>query len=326
MRRGRRSARLPGVASIATSTAGHERLAEGVDVEALDAEVESAIRAGEAGSMRVLGYGEFTLVLGWPTTRPEVAVKRLPAFRDADQLARYEETLRRYVGGLEGRGVAVMPTELRGTPARGELHAYLIQPLAPRDALLNSVLGTAPAARGRELLNMVAGHVAATVDGSLGLDAQAGNWMVSGDGLVILDVSTPLMRSAQGRDELDLALFESIYPPAVRGLLRRIAPMVMSQYHDPRTVLVDFGSNLIKERLEQWLPALCDAANEHVTPPVTERALRRYFARDKRFWLSMQRLRRIDRAWQRQVRRRPYPFLLPPPYAYGPPELPEEQS
>jgi hypothetical protein len=102
--------------------------------------------------------------------------------------------------------------------------------------------------------------------------------------------------------------------------------MVMSQYHDPRTVLVDFGSNLIKERLEQWLPALCDAANEHVTPPLTERALRRYFARDKRFWLSMQRLRRIDRAWQRQVRRRPYPFLLPPPYAYGPPELPEEQS
>jgi hypothetical protein len=308
------------------STAGHERLAEGVDVKALDAEVESAIRAGDAGAMRVLGYGEFTLVLGWPTARPEVAVKRLPAFRDADQLARYEETLRRYVGGLEGRGVAVMPTELRGTPARGELHAYLIQPLAPRDALLNSVLGTAPAARGRELLNMVAGHVAATVDGSLGLDAQAGNWMVSGDGLVILDVSTPLMRSPQGRDELDLALFESIYPPVVRGLLRRVAPMVMNQYHDPRTVLVDFGSNLIKERLEQWLPALCAAANEHVTPPVTERALRRYFARDKRFWLSMQRLRRIDRAWQRQVRRRPYPFLLPPPYAYGPPELPEEQS
>jgi hypothetical protein len=314
------------VASTATSPSGHDRLAEGVDIEALDAEVESAIRAGDAGAMRVLGYGEFTLVLGWPTARPEVAVKRLPAFRDADQLARYEETLQRYIGGLEGRGVAVMPTELRATPARGELHAYLIQPLARRDALLNSVLGTTQPARGRELLNMVAGHVAATVDGSLGLDAQAGNWMVSGDGLVILDVSTPLMRSPQGRDELDLALFESIYPPAVRGLLRRIAPMVMSQYHDPRTVLVDFGSNLIKERLEQWLPVLCDAANEHVSPPVTERVLRRYFARDKRFWLSMQRLRRIDRAWQRQVRRRPYPFLLPPPYAYGPPELPEEQS
>jgi hypothetical protein len=314
------------VASIATSTADHERLAEGVGLEALDAEVESAIRAGDAGAMRVLGYGEFSLVLGWPPACPEVAVKRLPAFRAADQLARYEETLGRYVAALEGRGVAVIPTELRATTAGDGFHAYLIQPLVSREALLNSVLGTAQPDRGRELLRLLAGHVAATVDRSLGLDAQAGNWMVTGDGLVILDVSTPLMRSPQGRDELDLSLFESIYPPAVRPLLSRVAPLVMRQYHDPRTVLVDFGSNLIKERLERWLPALCDAANEHVSPPVTEAALRRYFARDKRFWLAMQWLRRLDRAWQRRVRRRPYPFLLPPPYAYGPPELPEEQS
>ena len=314
------------MASIATSNADHEGLAERVDVEALDAEIGSAIRAGDAGPMRVLGYGEFTLVLGWPTARPEVAVKRLPAFRDADQLARYEETLGRYVAALESRGVAVIPTQLRATPAGDGFHAYLIQPLVPRDDLLNRVLLTAGPDRGHELLRMVARHVAATVDGSLGLDAQAGNWMVTAEGLVILDVSTPLMRSAQGRDELDLTLFESIYPPAVRPLLSRVAPLVMRQYHDPRTVLVDFGSNLIKERLDQWLPALCEAANEHVSPPVTEHALRRYFARDKRFWLAMQRLRRIDRAWQRQVRRRPYPFLLPPPYAYGPPELPEEQS
>ena len=315
-----------GVASIATSTEDHSRHAEGVDLESLDAEVESAIRAGDAGAMRVLGYGEFTLVLGWPTARPEVAVKRLPAFRDADQLARYRETLGRYVAALERRGVAVIPTELRATAARGELHAYLIQPLVPRNALLNSVLRTAEPDRGRALLKVLAGHVATTVDRSLGLDAQAGNWMVAGDGLVILDVSTPLMRSAQGHDVLDLTLFESIYPPAVRPLLSRVAPLVMRQYHDPRTVLVDVGSNLIKERLAHWLPALCEAANAHVSPPVAEAALRRYFARDKRFWLSMQRLRRIDRAWQRQIRRRPYPFLLPPPYAYGPPELPEEQS
>jgi hypothetical protein len=29
----------------------------------------------------------------------------------------------------------------------------------------------------------------------------------------------------------------------------------------------------------------------------------------------IQRLRRLDRAWQRRVRRRPYPFLLPGPVA-----------
>ena len=54
--------------------------------------------------------------------------------------------------------------------------------------------------------------------------------------------------------------------------------------------------------------------------------MRRYFARDKRLWLLMQRLRRADRAWQRRVRRRAYPFLLPPPYHYGPQELPESEA
>ena len=82
----------------------------------------------------------------------------------------------------------------------------------------------------------------------------------------------------------------------------------------------------IKERHERWLPALLEAANAHVTPAITEQEVRRYFARDRRLWLLMQRLRRADRAWQRHVRRRPYPFLLPPPYRYGPPETPEPRS
>ena len=65
----------------------------------------------------------------------------------------------------------------------------------------------------------------------------------------------------RGRDLLDLDLFLSIYPWAMRPALARIAHGVMAQYHDPRTVLVDVASNLIKERHERWLPALLEAAN-----------------------------------------------------------------
>jgi hypothetical protein len=86
------------------------------------------------------------------------------------------------------------------------------------------------------------------------------------------------------------------------------------------------ASNLIKERHERWLPTLLGAANVHVAPAITDREVRIYFARDRRLWLLMQRLRRADRAWQRYVRRRPYPFLLPPPYHYGPPETPDPRS
>jgi len=100
----------------------------------------------------------------------------------------------------------------------------------------------------------------------------------------------------------------------------------MAQYHDPRIVLVDAASNLIKERHERWLPTLMEAANAYVAPPITEGEVRRYFVRDRRFWLLMQWLRRTDRAWQRRVRRRPYQFLMPPPYHYGPPEIHDTRS
>ena len=287
------------------------------DLHALDEALERAIATGDAGGLDVLGHGEFSLVVAWPHGRPAFAVKRLPVFADAAQLERYERTLGEYVTALTERGVPVVPTELRRAAG---LRAYIVQPLVPDERLLNLVLRDAPPERARALLAKLAEHTANAVDVRLGLDAQAANWAVEGDEIATFDVTTPLMRDAQGRDVLDLDLFGSIYPWALRGALRRIGHSVAALYHEPRTVLLDAASNLVKEELDHALPALLDAANEHVRPAITEREVRRYFARDRKFWLALQRLRRADRAWQRRVRRRTYPFLLPPPYAYGPPE------
>jgi hypothetical protein len=301
-------------------------LAAALDVERVDRAVEEAIHAGEAGPLRVLGYGEISLVLGWPSERPELAVKRLPPFRDRGQLDRYADVLERYLAALRGRGVRVIPTELRAASAdRGRPRAYLIQPLVPRERQLNVLLRAAPPERGAALLNLLAEQVALAVDRELGLDAQASNWAVEDGRLVCFDVSTPLMRSRDGRDELDLAPFLSIYPWALRAALAPVGRLVISGYHDPRTVMVDVASNLLKERLDGWLPVFLEAANARVSPPIDEREVRRYFARDKMLWQGLQYLRRADRAWQGRVRRRDYRFLLPPPYRYGPPELPESE-
>ncbi len=48
-----------------------------------------------------------------------------------------------------------------------------------------------------------------------------------------------------------------------------------------------------------------------VEPPITSEEAERYYRDDARMWELLQRLRRADRWWQRTVRRRPYPFLLP---------------
>ena len=295
-----------------------------LDLDAADAAVDAAIHAGDAGPLRVLGYGEITLTLGWPSEEPELALKRLPVFRSQVQLDAYEALLRHYLGELERRGVNVVETNLVRTGGSPP-HAYLVQPLVPEADLLDRVLESARPDRGEALLRTLADTVARAVDSSVGLDAQVANWAVSGDQLADLDVSTPLMRSPAGEDLLDVSLFLSIYPAALHVPLRRVAHDVMGDFHNPRQVLVDVASNLVKERLDRWLPAMLAAANRHVSPPITQAEVSAYFRRDRRLWLLMQRLRRADRAWQRRVRRRAYPFLLPPPYRYGPPELPERR-
>jgi hypothetical protein len=302
-----------------------------LDLERLDAAVEAAVAAGEAGDLAVLGYGEITLVLGWPTAAPALAVKRLPVFPSAGALARYEALLGDYLAVLRARGVGAVRTDLRAVPApEGRRRGYLVQPLVPPGRLLGDVLRSDPDPdRGAALLGALAAAVTAAVDDEVGLDAQPSNWAVGGDGSTLgyLDVSTPMLRDAGGRDRLDAEVFLSIYPWALRPALRRVARTVLSGYHDPRTVLLDAASNLHKDGLDRWIPELLAAANARLdAPPIAEAEVLRYFAQDKRLWMLMQRLRRADRAWQRRVRRRAYPCLLPPPYAYGPTQLPEEAS
>jgi hypothetical protein len=111
---------------------------------------------------------------------------------------------------------------------------------------------------------------------------------------------------------LDVELFLAAYPWLLRAPIGRfVAPDVVSAYRDPRHVLLDLTANLVKERLDHWIPPVVEAVNRRVAPPVTEDEARRYYRRDARLWATMLRLRRIDRWWQRHVRRRPYPFLLP---------------
>jgi hypothetical protein len=291
-----------------------------LDIEHLDATVEAAIRAGAPRGLRVLGYGELTLVIGWPTAQPVLAVKRLPPFPNFDRLDAYAGLLERYIEILRERGVWVAQTEIRSRPGtRGSVRAYLVQPLVPRERHLNVMLGGAEAVRAQELLEGVVDNVHRCVDDDVGFDAQAANWWVENGKLGYFDISTPMLRDPHGSEQLDVSLFLSVYPWVTRPVLARIAPGVMAQYHDPRIVLLDFASNLHKEGLDRHVPALLDAANRRMERPLTATDVRRYFRQDKLLWALMQRLRLADRAWQRHL-------LLPPRYRYGPPRRTKEWS
>jgi hypothetical protein len=295
-----------------------------LDLAPLDAAVDAAIGAGEADGLRVLGFGQITPCSAGPPRSQAVAVERLPVFGAPHHVEAYARLVTEYLEALRGRGVGVVDTEVRSLANADGFHVYLVQPLVPRERVLSVALASAPPRQAEALLERLVDAVRASVDAGLGLDAQAGNWAVDGDRLDLFDVSTPVLRSPDGRDRLDMSLFVSIYPSALLPLLRRIAHQIAGPYHDPRSVLLDVASNLHKERLDRCVPMLLAVANERVGPPITHAEVLRYFRQDRALWLALQRLRRADREWQRRVRHRPYPFLLAPPYRYGPMTPPGE--
>jgi hypothetical protein len=289
------------------------------ELDRLEATVRRSLATGRADGLRVLGYGEITLVVGWPTDSPTHACKRLPRFPDRASFDRYRDVLDRYVAALTERGLAVWPSELvRWDAPDGTVVGYLVQEALPESSLLPAVLRTIVPDPDHPVLAQLTGHVAAVVDPTLGLDGQVSNWAVRDDGtLVYFDLTTPMLTGPDGRSALDLGLFAAMVPWALRAPLRRfVFPGIVQRYHDPRTVLLDLTANLHKERLVPWVPAVVDAANQVLAParrPLEQDEVARDYASDARQWELLLRLRRADRWWQQRVRRREYPFLLPGP-------------
>ena len=277
--------------------------------------VEAALSSGDERGLPVLGYGEISLVLSWPPGDGRFACKRLPPFRSRERLDAYRATLDDYLEALGAAGVRVVETEMRAVELHdGTVAGYVVQPMLPAEHLATTTLRRADPEAGHPLIEAVASATTAAVGPHLGLDAQLANWTWDGDELTYFDVSTPLIWSPEGDSQLDLDLLADAYPAILRWPLRHsVAPGILDTYRDLRKVYLDLAGNLLKERLEGWLPAFLDSFNARVDEQLTENEVRRHYRSDARLWAALLRIRRLDRAWRRRVRRRPYPFLLPGP-------------
>jgi hypothetical protein len=283
------------------------------ELGALDRLVVEALARGDDESLPALGYGEVSLVLAWPAGAARFACKRLPVFPSRERFDAYDHALADYLRALAEAGVRVVDTELRAVELeRGAVAGYVVQPILPPASLAPAVLGRSDPSAGHPLVGAVVETAAGVVGPRLGLDAQLANWTWDGAALTYIDVSTPLIWSADGRCRLDVELIAGAFPWLMRAPLRRfVAPGILDTYRELRGVFFDLCGNLLKQRLAAWLPAFLAAANRHLDEPISTAEVERYYRSDRRLWGTLLRIRRLDRAWQRHVRRRPYPFLLP---------------
>lgn len=283
------------------------------DLQRLDRGFHEAFRRGRSDDLEVIGYGEVSAIVAWPTPAGTAVCKRLPPIADRASLIRYEALLRDYLAALEAAGVSVVPTSIASVPqSDGSLGAYVLQPLVDEADLVTNALRQADPSRAASIFDEVFEAIESVAGTGVGLDAQLSNWAIPSGKLVYLDVTTPLLRDEAGRHRLDTALFLASLPWALRRLTERfLVDSLIDAYFSVRTVIVDLLGNLIKERHRAWIPLGIARANLRVERAITVEEVERYYRQNALMWEALLRLRRIDRAWQIKVRRRPYPFLLP---------------
>ncbi len=282
-------------------------------VEALEHEVERALRTGDTSRLAVVGYGEISSVLLLALPEGDVVCKRLPLFDSLEAVEAYRRCFEDYLERLEDRGVRPCPSALEVVARNdGRLAVWCVQPALDGGSIGPAWLASRDQDAASALFSRIVDRVLGCVASGLGLDGQLSNWSVAGDDLSYLDVTTPLMRDEQGRERLDTELFIRSLPWALRSVVRRLLlHQILDKYYQPRGVLLDFLANLYKESLDAFLPAFMEIANERIAPPLTLEEIQDYYREDARMWELLQRLRRADRWWQRRVRRRTYEFLLP---------------
>ena len=285
----------------------------GQDLVALDAAMTHAFATGDVSGLEVLGYGEISAVVSWASDGRSWACKRLPPFPGATDADRYAALFGEYLATLQARGVTVVPSTLqRVARDDGTVVVYCVQPLLPPAQLAVKVLEHSSDAQARTLFETILARIVAAVSPQVGMDGQLSNWVVRGDDVAMLDVTTPMLKDAAGRNRLDMELFLAAVPPPVRPLFRRyVVPSVVDKYHDPRGVTLDLVANLIKEGLESHMRSLLAIANRLLQRPIDEAEVRRYYAGDARVWTVWQALRRCDRYIRLRLLGQPYPFLLP---------------
>lgn len=281
------------------------------ELKVLERDVLTALTTGDTSRLTLLGEGEISLVLAGGADR-SWACKRLPPFTDAEAAKRYAATIERYLDALTERGIDVVPTTVRSIAGdAGRTVLYCVQPILPPDAL-GVVVARRDPELGGGLLERIVDVVLGSVDDRFGLDAQLSNWALVDDRAVYLDVTTPLLRDGAGTTELDTDVFLASLPWLLRPAVRRfVVPGIIDRYHDPRVVVLDLAANLLRERLDHLVPVVIEASDGRVVPTLDDAETLRDRRLDMVTWGALQAVRRVDRAWQRRVRRRPYPFLLP---------------
>ena len=283
-----------------------------IDFGAIETVVAKAIRQRNTSELRLLGHGEISVVLAWPTDTPVAAVKRVPPFRDRARAQQYVDVCDEFFDTLRRADVGIWPTMLHiHERPDGRAVVYHQQPIADTTRLGSNVLRTAAPADTHPLLDAITDAAGRVCSRTMGFDCQLANWLWDGSTATQIDFTSPFALT-EDRDDLryDSHAFLQEYPLVVRPYLRKEFTSLLRRFTTAEGALGDMVANMMKEGLDQWVDPAIRTINSRLGVNLQREKAQWMFDNDRKLLPTVLKVKKVQRWWLTHTGRR-YEQLLP---------------
>ena len=289
--------------------------------------------------LRILGYGEITLVFEIINDEQNYAYKRLPIFESHEQANKHKQIFLEYNRLLnEEIDIKTPPLDvLWFENDEGKIIFYAVQEKILPESVGNKVIHHVRK-KDIEVLILKAlremkkvwrfNRENKTFD--VGLDGQISNFAVinynpdkpklnEGSELIYIDTVPPFYRK-YGAEAMEIALLTKSMPKFIRGLLKAIFLQdLIDRYYDWRLVSVDLIANFFKEQRPKLIPRVINVVNSFFEEeaisfnidPFSLEEIQKYYKSDKLIWVLYQRMRLFDRFIKTKLLKKKYDYYLP---------------
>jgi len=291
-------------------------------------------------SIKILGYGEISLVFEILDDINKIAYKRIPIFDTITQVKRHIWAYKEYNRILkEDVGLNIPDYDAAWFLDENQnIQFYCLQEKIDPKSVGNRIIHDLSKKELKILVLLALREMKKVWTYSknnskidLGLDGQISNFSVmnydnrnpninENTKLLYLDTSTPMFK-VNGNEAMEAILFLKSAPSFLRWLLKlAFLEDTVNRYYDWRRVSIDLIANFFKEQRPDMIHPLIDLTNEFFkeeasefnVEPIELSEVQDYYKSDRDMWVIFQKVRKLDRFLKTKIFNKQYEFYLPP--------------
>jgi len=290
--------------------------------------------------IKILGYGEISLVFEILDDVNKIAYKRIPIFDNTRQAKRHIWAYNEYNRILKDEiGLNIPDYDAAWfLDENDRIQFYCVQEKLNPKSVGNRIIHQLSKQQIKTLvllalreMKKVWRYSKNNLKLDLGLDGQISNFSVidynetnpninENTKLLYLDTSTPMFK-VNGKESMEAILFLKSAPSFLRWLLKLVfLEDTVNRYYDWRRVSIDLIANFFKEQRPDMILPLIDLTNKFFTEeapefnikPIKLSEVQDYYKSDKDMWVIFQKVRKLDRFLKTKIFNKQYEFYLPP--------------